>query len=197
MEAFALYIVSIISKFGYFGIFVGMTIESSFIPFPSEIIMIPAGYLVYKGEMNLFLAILTGTLGSITGALVNYYLASSIGKPILEKYGRYFLVSPKSLSKAENFFIKHGEISTLSGRLLPGIRQLISIPAGLIKMPLPKFIFLTLLGSCIWVIILTVFGYFLGQNQENIIKYMPYIKIGSIIFALTLIFGYIIYKRKK
>ena len=197
MQQFVDFILNIISELGYFGIFVGMAIESSFIPFPSEIIMIPAGYLAHKGEMNIYLAIFFGILGSLVGALVNYYLAKSLARPLLFKIGKYFFVSQSAIEKSEKFFKNHGEISTLTGRLLPGIRQLISLPAGMFEMPLLRFLVLTAIGSGIWVTVLTFFGYFIGQNQDLILQYMPYIKVGGIVLAILLVIGYIVFRRRK
>mgnify|MGYP006056272213 FL=1 len=179
MEGILMLIVSTISKLGYFGIFIGMMIESSFIPFPSEIIMIPAGYLVQKGEMNMGLVILFGILGSIAGALINYYISKKIGKALILKYGKYFFISGKTIEKSEQFFLKHGEISTFTGRLIPGIRQLISIPAGMFGMNLKYFVLLTALGSGIWLTILAYLGFIIGENEELLIQYMPFIKAGA------------------
>ena len=190
-------LVDTISKFGYLGIIIGMAIESSFIPFPSEIIMIPAGYLAFKGEMNIYLAIFCGILGTLIGAIINYVLAKKIGKPLIMKYGKYFLISQKTFLKTEDFFIKHGEISTFTGRLLPGIRQLISIPAGAFGMNFPKFLILTALGGGIWITILAVFGFAIGHNQNLIKEYYTYIKFGSIAFAFGVVLLYIIIRKYK
>lgn len=197
MQQFVDFILNIISELGYFGIFVGMAIESSFIPFPSEIIMIPAGYLAHKGDMNIYLVIFFGVLGSLTGALFNYYLAKSLARPLLFKIGKYFFVSQKAIEKSEKFFKNHGEISTLTGRLLPGVRQLISLPAGMFEMPILRFLVLTAIGSGIWVTVLAFFGYFIGQNQALIMEYMPYIKFGGILLAILLVIGYLVFKRRR
>jgi len=161
-----------IGTIGYIGIFFLMFLESSFFPFPSEVVMIPAGYLAFKGEMNIYFAILAGILGSVAGAVFNYYLALSFGRKFLLKYGRYFFLKEESLDKLELFFAKHGEISTFNGRLIPGIRQYISLPAGLSRMNLAKFSFYTALGAGIWVIVLVLLGYFLGSNEEMISQYL-------------------------
>lgn len=197
IESFLKATVDLISNLGYAGIFFGMLLESSFIPFPSEIIMIPAGYLVYKQEMNIWIVISIGTLGSVCGAVFNYYLARIIGRPILIKFGKYFLISEKSFAKAENFFKKHGTISTLTGRLIPVIRQLISIPAGAFHMKMIPFLSLTAIGSIVWISILVVFGFLIGKNQELIHQYLPMLKIFTICFASVLVIGYIIYTKRK
>lgn len=151
-----------VGSLGYFGIFVMMFLESSFFPFPSEVVMIPAGVLAYRGEMNICLAILWGIAGSLSGALFNYYLALKMGRAFIIKYGKYFFFSEKSMQKMESFFQKHGHISTFVGRLLPAIRQYISLPAGIAKMDLKKFCVFTSLGAGIWVCILSFIGYSLA-----------------------------------
>lgn len=157
------FIVESVGNFGYLGIFLMMFLESSFFPFPSEVVMIPAGYLAYKGDMNIYIAIFMGILGSIAGSLFNYYIALKLGRNFVIKYGKYFFFSEKSMEKMEDYFKKHGEISTLLGRLIPVVRQYISLPAGLSKMNLTKFCFYTGLGAGIWVAILTCFGYYIGM----------------------------------
>jgi len=147
----AAFLVDTIGAMGYGGIFLLMFLESTFFPFPSEVIMIPAGYLAYQGEMNLYLVVLIGIAGSLAGALFNYYIAMHFGRRFLLKYSRYFFVKPETLDKLEAFFQKHGELSTFNGRLIPGIRQLISLPAGLARMNLVKFSFYSALGAGIWI----------------------------------------------
>ena len=166
------WIVQTVNAWGYFGIFAAMFLESSFFPFPSEVIMIPAGYLAFKGEMNLVAAIATGILGSVAGALFNYYLAMHFGRRFLLRYGKYFFLDEKGLAKLEGFFARHGEISTFNGRLIPGIRQYISLPAGLARMPVGRFALYTALGAGIWVTVLALLGYFLGANEEKVSQYL-------------------------
>ena len=161
-------ILSIIESFGYIGIFIFMAIESSILPLPSEVVMIPAGYLVWEGKMNLFLAILAGTFGSLAGALCNYFIAIKIGRIFVIKYGKYFFMKEKSLIATEKFFNNHGEVSTFIGRLIPVVRHYISLPAGLAKMSLWRFSIFTLIGAFIWVSILTAFGFWLGDTFSGI-----------------------------
>jgi len=166
------WIVQTVNAWGYFGIFTAMFLESSFFPFPSEVIMIPAGYLAFKGEMSLVPAILTGVLGSLAGALFNYWLAYRFGRPFLLRYGRYFFLKEENLEMLESFFRRHGEISTFNGRLIPGVRQYISMPAGLSRMHLGRFALYTSLGAGIWVTILALLGYFLGAHQDQVAHYL-------------------------
>ena len=159
------WIVQTVGSLGYIGIFVMMFLESSFFPFPSEVVMIPAGYLASKGEMNLWIAIGMGIFGSLAGALFNYYLAIKLGRKLLLKYGHYVFFTQETLDKVETFFQKHGSFSTLSGRLVPVVRQYVSLPAGLARMNLGLFSLYTSLGAGIWVSILALLGYYFGQNE--------------------------------
>jgi membrane protein DedA with SNARE-associated domain len=189
------FLVETIGTLGYFGIFILMFLESTVFPIPSEVVMIPAGYLAYKGEMNIYIVILLGILGSLGGALFNYYFALKFGRTFLLKYGKYFFVSHESIEKTEKFFKNHGHISTFSGRLIPGLRHYISLPAGLAKMNLFVFCLYTSLGAALWVTILTVLGYYLGDNQELIKEYLRYLIVGLLVTLAVLSFWY--YKKVK
>ena len=184
------FIVQTVGSLGYIGIFIMMFLESSFFPFPSEVVMIPAGYLAYKGEMNIYIAIVVGIFGSLAGALFNYYLAVKFGRKFLIKYGKYFFIKEATIVKMEEFFKSHGHISTFSGRLIPAVRQYISFPAGLARMNLFIFCIYTSLGAGIWVVILTLLGYFLGDNQALIQEYLHYIIIGILVLLAVLGFWY-------
>jgi membrane protein DedA with SNARE-associated domain len=158
---------------GFLLVFVLMTIESSFIPFPSEVIMIPAGFLAYRGELtfgtpviDLIFVLFCGLAGSMAGAFINYYLALSLGRPFLYRYGKYLFIKPETLTRAEEVFLKYGEITTFVCRLLTVIRQLISLPAGLSRMPLVRFSVFTALGAGIWSAILVGIGWYLGRLSE-------------------------------
>ena len=186
------WIVRTVGGLGYPGIIIMMFLESSFIPFPSEVVMIPAGYLAYKGEMNLVLAILSGILGSLLGAMFNYYLAIKLGRPFLLHYGKYVMFNESSLQKMEDFFARHGHISTFTGRLIPVVRQYISLPAGLARMNLAVFSFYTSLGAGIWVTILALLGYFIGGNELLIREYLRGI---IVILAVAIILGITAYWR--
>lgn len=165
---FVHWLIGAISALGYPGIILLMAIESSVLPLPSELIMPPAGYLAARGEMNLGLAILAGVVGSVLGALINYFLAVTVGEPVLRRYGRYVLMSPAALDRSEAFFKRHGEISTLLGRLLPVVRHLISIPAGLCRMPLGRFMAFTAVGAGIWCTVLTMIGWAIGRHEGEL-----------------------------
>jgi membrane protein DedA with SNARE-associated domain len=185
-------VVDLIFDWGYLGIFLLMTIESSFIPFPSEIVLIPAGYLASSGQMNIFAIMGSALGGSLLGAFVNYYLALLLGRKMLQKYGKYFFVKESAVDKMDAYFAKHGHISTFIGRLIPGIRQLISIPAGLARMNLATFSIYTTLGAGIWALILVMLGYFIGENQELLDTYLKQITIAVV--GMLVVLGFVYYK---
>jgi membrane protein DedA with SNARE-associated domain len=190
------WIVETVGAMGYLGIFIMMFLESSFFPFPSEVAMIPAGYLASKGEMNIFAAFLAGAGGSLAGALFNYALGHRLGRPFLIKYGRYLFIKPETVDKTEAFFEKYGPASTLFGRLVPGIRQYISLPAGIGKMPLLSFAIYTFLGAGIWCIVLLSLGYIFGEHEERIQEVLHYI-LGGIFVLIIGVFYYYRRKNKK
>lgn len=168
-----------------------MVIESSFIPFPSEAVIPVAAYKAAQGDLNIFLVVLSGTIGALIGALINYYLALWLGRPLVHKLagttvGKMLLLSPGKIEHAEQYFVKHGKSSTFVGRLVPAVRQLISIPAGIAKMNLRDFILFTVLGAGLWNIILAVIGYFLYEVREQIFPYLGYI-------LLALGAGFVVY----
>jgi len=191
------WLVETVLGLGYAGIFILMTVESSFVPFPSEVVLVPAGYLIAQGQMHPFLVLFAALLGSLTGALVNYYLALSLGLPLLRRYGRYVLISEKSLERLDGFFEAHGPISTFSGRLLPGIRQLISIPAGLARMPLAPFLAYTALGAGLWSLILISAGYLIGENEALLKAYLKEATAVVLSLVVLLVVTYSYYVRKK
>ena len=191
------FILGLVNDWGYWGIFIMMFLESTFFPFPSEVAMIPAGYLAFQGKMNIWLAILAGLGGSLAGALFNYYLARSMGRKLLIKYGRYVFIKEETIVKLENFFTNHGHISTFTGRLIPGIRQLISLPAGLSKMHVGEFAAYTSLGAGIWVAILAALGYFAGANEELWKSNLKEITIGVLVLLVIGIALYVRNHKKK
>lgn len=190
-----------IDNAGYWLVFLFMVIESSFLPFPSEVVVPPAAYLaVTKGDMNIFLIVLVATAGAVVGALVNYFLAVWLGRPIVyafanSRFGHACLIDQAKVEKAERYFDEHGAISTFIGRLIPAVRQLISIPAGLARMNIGKFVIFTALGAMVWNCILAGLGYWLGKTvpldtlYENVEKYNSYFTIGGfILLALCLLY---------
>jgi membrane protein DedA with SNARE-associated domain len=208
MEQIIDWIVGIVGQWGYTGIVVMMFLESSCFPFPSEVVMIPAGYLASSAylnsanyvaghEMNLWVAIFMGIIGSWAGALFNYYLALILGRPLLLKWGKYLLISEKNFEKGEKFFRSHGEISTFTGRLIPVIRQYISLPAGIARMNLAHFLFWTGLGAGIWMTVLTVIGYVAGQNRALIEKYSREATVMAIVCCALIITIYIVVHRRR
>ncbi len=192
------WIVQTVGSLGYVGIFAMMFLESSFFPFPSEVVMIPAGYLASKGEMSLWMAIVMGILGSLAGALFNYYLAVKLGRRLLLQYGHYVFFTQETLDKVELFFQKHGSFSTLSGRLIPVVRQYVSLPAGLARMHLGLFSLYTSLGAGIWVSILALLGYYFGQNETLLKENLHTVTIGVVGFIGVCGIVYVwLHKRKE
>jgi membrane protein DedA with SNARE-associated domain len=189
------FIVDSVESLGYAGIFIMMFLESSFFPFPSEVAMIPAGYLAMQGKMNLFASIFWGISGSLAGALFNYFLAVKFGRGFLVRFGKYFFISEETITKTEKFFAEHGAISTFTGRLIPAVRQYISFPAGLAKMDLKLFSFYTVLGAGLWVTILALIGYFFGANEELAKKHVKEITVIILALLGVLIYWYV--KRKR
>ena len=183
-----------LSHINYTTIMILMAVESSFIPFPSEIIIPPAAYKAALGELNIFLVILAGSVGAMAGALFNYYIALLLGRKLVyrladTRLAAMMLIDKKGVEKAEAYFLNHGKSSTLIGRFVPAIRQLISLPAGLSRMKLADFIIYTAIGSTLWNIILSVLGYFLYSQKEILHKY--YAEISYLFLALGV--GFIIY----
>jgi len=179
------------SNLNYFTIALLMAIESTFLPLPSEVIIPFAAYKAGQGELNVFIAVLSGTVGALGGSLINYTLAYYLGRPLVYKFadsrlGKIFLLSKEKVIHAEDYFIKNGKTSTFIGRLVPGVRHLISIPAGLAKMNLRDFILFTFAGAGIWNIILAIIGYYLYEIREQIFPY-----VGHILLVLGA--GFVVY----
>jgi len=191
------------ANLNYFTVFLLMTIESSFIPFPSEVVVPFAAYKAAQGELNIFLVVLASTIGALAGALANYYLAKYLGRPLLYKFagstvGKMLLLSKEKVENAERYFVKHGRSSTFIGRLVPAVRQLISIPAGLANMNMKDFIIYTVAGAGIWNIILAVIGYYIYDFRDKIFPYLDDIlyALGAG-FVIFLVVKGVMAKRKK
>ncbi len=196
MHTLVQWLLDTIGGMGYPGIFLLMAMESSIIPVPSELVMPPAGYLAYQGEMNMAIAILCGTLGSLAGAYANYFVSHYLGRPLILRYGKYVLISPHKFERVERFFLRHGEISTFIGRLLPVVRHLVSIPAGLSGMNHLRFSLYTLLGAGIWCSILTGIGYVIGRNQQLIMQYAHRALAWVVVFSVALVALYVRRQRR-
>lgn len=171
LESFA----ALAPHWGFALVFLFMAVESSFVPFPSEIVMIPAGFLAFRGELTLAapwpdaaLALLFGTLGSLAGAFVNYGLGLWLGRPFLHRHAKWFFLTEAKLERAEGVFRKYGEVTTFVCRLLPAIRQLVSIPAGLARMPVGRFTLFTALGAGFWNLVLLCAGAALGHGTREL-----------------------------
>lgn len=191
------WLINTVGSFGYAGILIMMAIESSVLPLPSELVMIPAGYIAQQGGMNLYIVILLGALGRLFGAGLNYYVSAYLGRPLILKYGRYFFLPEKKFLKVESFFKAHGEITTFIGRLIPGFRHIVSVPAGVVRMNIAKFSAYTLLGAGIWVSILAILGYWIGEEQELLKKYSHNISIALIMASAAIIAVYIFLHRRR
>ena len=190
MEQLVQWSVVLVDTLGYAGIVFLMALESSLFPWPSELVMPQAGYLASQGKMSLPVVILLGVVGSWIGALFNYFLALKLGRPFFLKYGKYFFCPPEKFALAERFFAKHGEVSTFTGRLIPVVRHLISIPAGLTRMNMTHFLLFTGVGAAIWVTILAYIGYFCGQNIELVKQYSKQWTLWVIVACVVLILVY-------
>lgn len=182
-------LLDLVHSLGYLGIFLGMTLESSFFPFPSEAVLIPAGALASQGKMTIFNAFLMGILGSLAGALINYFLALFLGRKttdyLVDKYGKFLFLTKEKLRKSDRYFEKHGEITTFVGRLIPVVRQVISLSAGFSKMNIWRFLLYTGLGAGIWSLILVLVGFYFDSN-------FSWFAVGVFIaiFVLLIVFGY-------
>lgn len=195
------FFVELVSGLGYMGIFLGMAIESTVIPFPTELILPPAGILVARGEMSFFIVLVMAIAGSIVGALINYYMAFYLGRKavnkLLLKYGKIFFIKEQELLRSEESFKKHGEATTFFGRLIPGIRSFVSLPAGFYKMNLLRFCVFTGLGAGIWGALLIYLGYLYGENQSSIDSMISSITwILLVVITIAIITYVYIHKRK-
>ena len=185
------WLVATVEQMGVIGVFIMTFLESTFMPIPCEIVMIPAGYLIHQGVFDWYVVWPVSILGTIGGACFNYMIARYLGRKLFLRYGKYFLMSQEKLDRLELFFLKHGAFSTFIGRLIPGVRHFISFPAGLARMDLKLFILTTALGGGLWMGILLLLGYHIGANKELLVHYLPLLKGGVILFIAVLTALYI------
>ena len=190
------YIIDFVESLGYLGIFIMTVVEGTLIPIPNEITMIPAGYLVALGKMKMPWVIVAGVTGNLVGGLITYYVAYHYGRNLLAKYGKYFFFKEDKLIQVEKFFAKHGPISIAIGRIIPGLKHFISFPAGLAKMDLRLFTIFTIIGGGLWIVLLVLLGYFLGDNEAVIGDYLKKFQ-WLILLGITIIIGlYLLYHKK-
>lgn len=190
------FITSTISGSGYVGIFLLMIAESALIPIPSEIIMPFSGFLVSTGEFNAVYVVVAGSLGNLVGSLIAYFVGSRLGREFILRYGKYVLLRKSHLELTETYFKKYGDGSTFIGRLLPAVRTYISLPAGLAKMNLKKFVIYTLIGSIIWNSALTYVGMMLQERWHRILQYSDYLDVAVIIGVIVVIALFVRSRRK-
>lgn len=197
LHQFVAWLVDFVHHLGYFGIFIMTFVESTFVPIPAEVTMIPAGYLVYQGHMQFIPALLASIIGTVGGSYFNYWIAKKYGRDLFIRYGKYLMMTPAKLVKLENFFYEHGVISTFTGRLIPGLRHYISFPAGLARMKLSKFIIYTGLGGGIWMTVLLCLGYYIGENEDMVMAYLPMAKMGILLVLAIVALFYIVRARRR
>ncbi|MDR2870449.1 MAG: DedA family protein [Deferribacteraceae bacterium] len=197
LAMFVSWVVRVVGKLGYAGIIIMMGLERSFVPFPSEVVIPPAGYLTVHGNMNIALVIVCGIFGSVLGASFNYWLGLRFGRSFLQRYGKYLFLTEERLVYMDKFFAQHGEITTLVGRLIPVVRQYISFPAGLARMNFAKFATYTAIGASVWVVILAMLGRVVGNNIELVKEHLHTILFVLLPAMIVLVTVYIIVKRRK
>jgi len=196
VEELATWLVKFVHDFGYLGIFVMAFLESTFVPIPSEVTMIPAGFLVHEGKMNFWIVFFVSTVGAVGGALANYFIAYHYGRRFLFAFGKYMFFDHSKMEKLDKYFAIHGEISTFTGRLIPGLRHVISFPAGLAHMDLKKFSIYTGVGGGLWMVTLILVGYLIGGNTEEVHKFMPYVT-GVVVFSVFVMITFYILKHRR
>ena len=196
VETITTFTIHIIRQFGYYGVFIGMTIESVGIPLPSEVIMPFAGYVAWTGRLTLVGATLAGTFGCLAGSLIAYAVGLYGGRPLLEHYGKYLLMRKKDMDRAHEWFERHGELAVFASRMLPFVRAFISYPAGIAEMDIKKFSVYSFLGSLVWCFMLTYVGFILGRNWHAVEGTFRYLDIAVVFVAMGML-AYAIYHREK
>jgi len=202
LEQAMLWLVDTIGRMGYTGLVLLMAMESSVLPVPSELVMPPAGYLASQGELNIWLALLAGTVGSCVGAWANYWVASRLGRWVFVRYGKWVLLTERSLERTERFFQRHGEIATFVGRLFPVIRHLISIPAGLARMRLDRFFLYTAVGAGLWCAVLLGIGWLIGRaggalSRELVLRWSHQAVLWMVPLVALLVVAYLWWNRRR
>ncbi len=190
LNTFFIWTLHISQGLGYLGVGILMVVESSFLPFPSEIIVPPAAYLASQGQMNILIIFIVAVLGSLLGAIINYVLAVYLGRPLIYRFAHtklahILLISPEKIKQSEEYFLANSNSATFLGRLIPVVRQLISLPAGFSRMPFGRFVVLTTLGASLWVAILAGLGYFIGANQVLLSKYYREISAALLLLGVA------------
>ncbi|MHA0035687.1 DedA family protein [Deinococcus sp. PESE-13] len=196
------WIQTLMDSLGYLGILLLMVLENVFPPIPSELIMPSAGFAAARGDMSLALVVLMGTLGSVIGTLPLYYIGRAFGEDKLvtwaDKHGKWLTLSGKDIKKADDWFDRHGAGAVLFGRMVPGIRSLLSLPAGMSEMPLPKFLIYSAIGSALWSAALAYAGYALGENYDRVEQYVgPASKIILGLLVVGAVFWFVRRRREQ
>ncbi len=189
------WITDLVEAMGYLGVFLTAALESTFVPLACEVTLIPAGYLIAQGKWNAAIVFLAAIGGTMTGSLLNYWIARSFGRYVLERYAKWFFMTPEKLAHMDSFFLKHGPVSIFLGRLVFGVRHFISFPAGLAKMDVRKFCLYTVAGSGIWTALLLALGYAIGNHKDQVMHMMPELKIGTL--AVVGVIAFVYWKRNK
>jgi membrane protein DedA with SNARE-associated domain len=182
------FVITMISKFGYTGILITMAIESACIPLPSEIIMPFSGYLVSTGQFSMLGVTMAGAIGNVLGSLVAYYVGVWGGRPFVERYGQYFLVSRRDLEMADRWFLKYGETAVLISRMLPVVRTFISLPAGIVRMNVPRFVLFSFIGAVPWCYLLAYIGLKLGERWDGLHEYFHHL---DVVIGMVLVLGFV------
>lgn len=191
-------LVALVETLGYPGLFVMTLIDATIIPIPIEATLLPAGYLIHQGQMEFIPALIVSVAGTVAGSILNYWLASHIGRAVLLRYGRYIGLRQDKIAWVERFFAAHGPISVFTGRLIPGLRHTIALPAGLARMPMRLFVIYSTLGGIVTASVLLGCGYLIGASQEAAAQYLPWIKLGLALVAAAGVTAYVLrYRRRK
>jgi membrane protein DedA with SNARE-associated domain len=186
--AIVAFITRLVSSWGYLGIFITMTLESALIPIPSEVVIPFAGFLAYMGEMNIWLIVLVSSLANLTGSIIIYFIGKYLGRGFIQRYGKYVLLNMEHLRMVERWFEKYGSLTVLFSRMLPLVRTVNALPAGIGKMNFPRFCIYTFIGSIPWNLALVLVGYMLKENWSILEKYSLYIDILAVLVAAAVIY---------